>query len=271
MISQKGIKEGEIVKNRHSRVGGVSGRFVNRPYWISVFTGMTDKRIYGFLAKPSRKDMEKSGFTLFEVLMTLAILGVVLSILYMTFYQSMDVMAHTQGRAEVIQEGRLILERMTAELKGAFIPAQASPSKNFLYGLVGKSKKEEEDFRDRLDFTTVAYGQADPSESKRDIGELSYFLDHEPGGRGLTLFRRQDDGLDGDLLKGGRSLAVCDRVRSLSFLFFDRLGGKQKEWSSLEGAHRNELPTRIEIELKLEDARGQVHRFRTQVYLPLAR
>ena len=212
-----------------------------------------------------------SGFTLFEVLITLAILGIVLSILYTTFYQSMDVMAHTEGRAEVIQQGRLILERMTAELKGTFIPPQPSPSKNFIYGLVGKSNKEDEDFRDRLDFTTVAYGQADPAEGKRDIGEISYFLDHEPGARGLTLFRRQDDGLDGDLLKGGRSLAVCDRVRSLSFLFFDRPGGKQKEWSSLEGAHRNELPTRIEIDLKLEDGRGQVHRFRTQVYLPLAR
>jgi type II secretion system protein J len=212
-----------------------------------------------------------SGFTLFEVLITLAILGVVLSVLYMTFYQSMDVMAHTEGRAEVIQQGRLIMERMTAELRGAFISPQGNLSKNFLYGLVSKSQKEDDEFRDRLDFTTVAYGQADPAAGKRDIAELGYFLDHEPGGKRLTLFRRQDDGLDGDLLKGGRSLAICDRVRSLSFLFFDRLGGKQKEWSSLEGAHRNELPTRVEIELKLEDDRGQVHRFLTRVYLPLAR
>jgi type II secretion system protein J len=212
----------------------------------------------------------KAGFTLFEVVITLAILGIVLSVLYMTFYQSMAVLAHTEDRAEVIQQGRLILERMAVELEGTFIPPQVSLSKNFLYGLVGKTNKEDEDFRDRLDFTTLGYGQADPVQSKRDIGELGYFLDYAPGGRGLTLFRRQDDGMDGDLQKGGRSFAVCDRVRSLSFLYFDRLGGKQKEWSSLEGAHRNELPTRIEIELKLEDSRGQVHTFRTQVYLPLA-
>jgi len=213
----------------------------------------------------------KAGFTLFEVVITLAILGIVLSVLYMTFYQSMAALAHTEDRAEVIQQGRLILERMTAELKGAFITPQESLSKNFRYGLVGKSTKEDEQFRDRLDFTTVAYGQSDPAEGKRDIAEVSYFLDHEPGGKGLTLFRRQDDGLDGDLLKGGRSLAICDRVRSLSFLFFDRAGGKQKDWSSLDGAHRNELPTRVEIELKLEDGRGQVHGFRTQVYLALAK
>jgi type II secretion system protein J len=215
--------------------------------------------------------MKKSGFTLFEVLMALAILAIVFSLLYMTFHQSMAVMAYTEDRAEVIQQGRLILERMAAELKGSFIPAQEGRSKAFRYGLVGQSKKEGDDFRDRLDFTTLAFAQWNPSESKRDIGELSYFLDHKPGDRGLTLFRRQDDGIDGDLLRGGRSLAVCDRVRSLSFLFFDRQGGKQKEWNSLEGAHRNELPSRIEVLFKLEDARGQVHVFRTQVYLPLAR
>ena len=212
-----------------------------------------------------------SGFTLFEVVITLAILGVVLSVLYMTFYQSMDVMAHTEGRAEVYQQGRLIMERMTAELKGAFVPPQESLSKNFRYGLIGKSTKEDEQFRDRLDFTTVAYGQPDAAEGKRDIGEVGYYLDYEPGAKGLTLFRRQDDGMDGDLLKGGRTLVICDRVRSLSFLFYDRAGGKQKDWSTLEGAHRNELPSRVEIELALEDARGQVHRFRTQVYLPLAK
>jgi len=123
---------------------------------------------------------------------------------------------------------------------------------------------------DRLDFTTFANRQSNSPESIGDICELGYFLDHEPGGKGLTLFRRQDGAVDGDLRQGGRSLAVCDRVRSLSFLFFDRQGGKQKEWNSLEGVRRNQLPSRIEIQLKLEDSRGQVHVFHTQVYLAMA-
>jgi len=214
--------------------------------------------------------MRKKGFTLFEVLMTLAILAVVFSLLYMTFHQSMAVMAHTEDRADVIQRGRLILERMGGELKGGFIPAQENRSKAFCYGLVGRSMKEGDDFMDRLDFTTLVNPLASSSASGGEILELGYSLDHEPGGKGLTLFRRQDEAIDGDLLRGGRSLAVCDRVRSLSFLFFDRQGGKQKEWNSLEGTHRNELPNRIEIQLKLEDSRGQLHVFRTQVFLPLA-
>ena len=211
---------------------------------------------------------KKNGFTLFEVLITMAILAVVLSPLYMTFHQSMVVMAHSEDRVEVIQRGRLILERMGGEIRGSFIPAQENPSKAFRYGLVGQSVKEGDNFMDRLDFTTLVNPLASPPAGGGEILELGYFLDHEPGGKGLTLFRRQDVALDGDLLRGGRTLAVCDRVRSLSFLFFDRQGGKQKEWNSLEGAHRNELPYRIEIRLKLEDSRGQLHVFRTQVYLP---
>ncbi len=76
--------------------------------------------------------------------------------------------------------------------------------------------------------------------------------------------------MDGNILQGGRSVAICDRVRSLGFSYYDRQGGKGKEWNSLEGERRNLLPSRVEIQLKLEDSRGRVHEFRTQVYLPLA-
>ena len=212
--------------------------------------------------------MRTKGFTLFEVLITMAILAVVLSLLYLTFHQSMAVMAHSEDRVEVIQRGRLILERMGGELKGSFIPPQENLSKVYRYGLVGQSVKEGDNFMDRLDFTTLVNPLASPPAGGGEILELGYFLDHEPGAKGLTLFRRQDVALDGDLLRGGRTLTVCDRVRSLSFLFFDRQGGKQKEWNTLEGAHRNELPSRIEIKLKLEDSGGQLYVFRTQVYFP---
>ena len=90
----------------------------------------------------------------------MAILAVVLSLLYMTFHQSMAVMAHTEDRVEVIQRGRLILERMGGELKGSFIPAQENRSKAFRYGLVGQSLKEGDHFMDRLDFTTLVNPQA---------------------------------------------------------------------------------------------------------------
>ncbi len=76
--------------------------------------------------------------------------------------------------------------------------------------------------------------------------------------------------MDGNLLQGGRSVAICDRVRTLGFSYYDRQGGKGKEWNSLEGGQRNLLPSRVEIQLKLEDSRGRVHEFRTQTYLPMS-
>jgi len=214
--------------------------------------------------------MRKNGFTLFEILMALAILGVVFSLLYMTFHQSMAAMDDAGDRADVIQQGRLILERMGEELRGSFIPAQEIRSQAIRYGLVGRSNKERDDFMDRLDFTALAHPQENLSNISWGVRELGYFLDRMPEGAGFTLLRRQDDALDGDLLRGGRSLPLCDRVLSLSFSFFDRQGTKKKKWNTLEGAHAHELPRRIEIHLKLEDSRGRMHSFITQVYLPLA-
>src|SRR5512139_1257313 len=86
------------------------------------------------------------GFTLFEVLITLSILGVVLSLLYLTFHQSMTVMAETDDRAEVIRQGRLILEKMTGELRGAALVPQREGLQAYRTGLVGRSTKEGNEF-----------------------------------------------------------------------------------------------------------------------------
>ncbi len=227
-----------------------------------------------YASRPFAPRGRKNGFTLFEVLMALAILGVLLSLLYMTFHQSMAAMAQTEERAEVVQQGRMVLERMTGDLRGAFLPLQQlRPSAAYVYGLVGKSTKEGDYFRDRVDFTASTPPYAVFDRGAGEIVEIGYFLDHAPGAKGLTLFRRQDLPGDGDLLRGGRTLAVCDRVRGLNFVYFSREAVKdknaegRKDWDTVAGAQRNQLPRRVAIELALEDARGRVHTFRTQVYL----
>jgi len=214
--------------------------------------------------------MRSRGFTLFEVMMTLGILAVVFSLLYLTFHQSMTVMAGAEEQAEVTLRGRLILERLSGELKGCFMARRSGNVKGFQQGLVGRSNSlGRDDFSDRLDFTTLSLPALLGELDKAEVTEVGYFLDREPGGKGFTLYRRQDFGLDGDLLQGGKILAIGDRVRSLRFLYFDRQGKGQSEWNSLEGVNRNRLPHRIEIQLKLDDAAGGAHLFRTQVALSI--
>ncbi|MCX5906863.1 MAG: prepilin-type N-terminal cleavage/methylation domain-containing protein, partial [Deltaproteobacteria bacterium] len=129
----------------------------------------------------------QNGFTLFEVLMTLAIMAVLFSILYMVFHESMAVMASAEEQTEIVQEGRLILEKMTGELKAVFFTFRESTPRSFQYGLVGRSGMERGNFTDRLDFTALTPPFADLREDGGEILEVGYFLEREPGGRGLTL------------------------------------------------------------------------------------
>lgn len=214
--------------------------------------------------------MDKKGFTLFEILITLFILGVVLSLLYLTFHQSMMVMATMEERAGTTEKGRLILERIGRELRNTFISATAHPASPWRLGLVAQSSKERDFSRDRLDFTTLALPGGNFFENTGHIQEIGYFLEREAGGEGLTLFRRQDDALDGDLLRGGIIQPLSSKIQELNFVFFDLQGRKYKDWNSLEGAHKGILPARIEIRLVMEDAHGKGQVFRTQVFLPLA-
>ncbi len=205
-----------------------------------------------------------------EILITLAILGVVLSIIYMTFNQSMLAIGAIEERAETVEKGRLILERMARELRNTYISATAHAAHPFRYGLVGRSSREKDFYRDRLDFTALIALGGDAVENAGHVQEIGYFLDYTPGADGLTLFRRQDGGIDGDILKGGIIQPICPKVRELRFVFFDLAEGRSKEWNSLEGAQRGSLPSRVEIKLVIEDTQGKARVFQTQVFLPLA-
>jgi len=213
--------------------------------------------------------MGKKGFTLLEILLALAIGSVVISILYATFHQSLAATELVGKKSQFVQKGRLILERMTGELSSAFIPFQPNPSSPYRYGMIGESSQIEEDFRDRLDFTFFAEPPAEGSGGGSEIWEAGYFLGRQPGGKGLTLFRRQDRAIDGDIQKGGHSEAICDGVRGLKLIFFDSRGIPFYEWNSAKGAFRDMLPSRIEIRLKLEDPDGKLQSFSSQVSLPL--
>lgn len=215
--------------------------------------------------------MAKKGFTLLEILITLSILGVILSLLYLTFNQSMTAVAQIEERADIMEKGRLILERMSKELKNTFVPSLINFPSPYRFGLVAQSSQERNYYRDRVDFTSLMPPGREPLENTGIIQEIGYFLEYEAGERGFSLFRRQDDGLDGDLLRGGITQILCTGVRELSFVFFDRQGGQDKEWNSLQGVHQGTLPARVEIKLMLEDSQGRIYPLRTQVFLPLTK
>jgi hypothetical protein len=175
---------------------------------------------------------------LFEVLITLSILNVVLSLLYLTFHQSMMVMAETDDRAEAIQQGRLILEKAVGELRGLrWFPERGLQA--YRTGLSAVPPKRGMSF-----WTAWIYPFAPSRDFCRGRWGCSDWAISwtAPRQKGLHPVPAPGRGADGDLLRGGRSLALCDRVRSLSFSYFDRLGRKAKTGNSWKEQRLNQLP-----------------------------
>lgn len=76
--------------------------------------------------------MRKKGFTLIETLITVAILGLVIGAIYGTYFLSQKSYQEGESLAEITQNGRVVLERITREVRQAREIATELPEKGAL-------------------------------------------------------------------------------------------------------------------------------------------
>lgn len=165
-----------------------------------------------------------SGFTLFELLITVALASIVLASAYGILRAGLVTQRDVEYRADVIQSGRVALDWMSRDLRSA-----VALSENMEF--VGMSRMIETVEADNLDFAT-RYGKPTlPGES--DFKEVSYFLRSNERVGGLSLCRRVDPTLDEEPLSGGRIEELIRHVAGLKFEYYDGLEWFD-DWGSSE-------------------------------------
>jgi general secretion pathway protein J len=229
------------------------------------------------------------GFTLIELMVALAILSIVLSSIYATFFSALRAMRDTRERDDTYQIARVVMEKMSNDLAMAFYRPGSDREERPTQLFIGRDATEDDFAHDRLDFTTASHVLLRDGRPETDVVEVSYYIDNTYRDRSL-LVRREDPLPDEDLRHGGTLRVLAERVVGLNFRYREpgpmpydrqrRTGPVTEEeeevqepaWHDAWNADtwqpaRKSLPELVEITLTIRDKDDQDHQFTTTVLL----
>ena len=211
--------------------------------------------------------MRTKGFTLIEILLAVLILGMVLTTVYASYTGTFRIIGETQTDAELYGMARTALERLARDLEAA------SPWKGAMTFQAKSYSLGRMDFT-RLTFRSAAHVAFNEKEAQAGIAVIGYEIEEGTDKAGYILTRSDSLSRDPSKEEGGTArFAVCDRIETLTYRFFDAGGKDYESWDSGAGeeAQRKRAPAMVEIRLGLvnEKDREKPHVFLTRVRLPL--
>jgi general secretion pathway protein J len=215
-----------------------------------------------------RGSASQTGLTLLEVLVSVSIFAVILSLLYGAYHAQMKTTDEIEDAARINQMVRAIFERMTKDLESAVIrfPNIATVG---LLGMKSEDRVEDGLPADRIRFTSLSHLEPGDSRYQTDLCEIGYMLELDPEGPGFRLIRTDDPTPDGDMNSGGAMLELATSIGGLDFVFGDDAGNIINQWDDSELNRGGKAPSIITITITLLDRSGRGHRFTTSVRLRL--
>ena len=238
------------------------------------------------------------GFTLLEITVTLAILGVVLSIVYGVFSQTVAGKELAERRGDEAAGARAALSRIARNLEAARPMAStntaaaqgtpatgptptptpggsaAVPPQRGLF--LGRVHAESGTVLDDVAFTTFVRRPTAVTFAGSDLGIVHYYVarvSEDSQVLGLfceTLYALAGDSFDPDKVNPAASTLVLPGVTMLDFRFFDGRDWVQ-EWDSSNTRDFAPAPLAVEITLEVANAEGELERYATAIDVPLAR
>lgn len=171
----------------------------------------------------------RAGFTLVEILISLAILAMIVASTFTIFRSSSKSWQKGETRSERYHNARTAIGKMSMELSQAVMKD----------GKVCKFTGEES----RVGFLSFVSS----SSGVFEIAEIEYWLDK---GRRLLL-RNEDIEPDYDFLTQDQSDILVDNISELEFSYYDGMNWNGS-WNS-----DSILPKAVKIKIKLEDKTGK--------------
>ncbi|UCD72363.1 MAG: prepilin-type N-terminal cleavage/methylation domain-containing protein [Syntrophobacterales bacterium] len=203
-----------------------------------------------------------SGFTLLEVVISIGILLVILTIIYNTFNSSLKAYTEMETRGDAYAQARVVLNRIYEEIGSIYW--SEDPKSNT--GLVGGDEEEDDLPFDSLHFTSLSHVRWAKDSKESELCEIGYYLEKDGETGESFLFRREDWNVDGTLEEGGRPLELAEGIDGLNFRYYDG-----EEWvDDWDSKAKGGLPKAIEVVLIMGDPRQKRIAFSSIIPVPMA-
>jgi len=202
------------------------------------------------------------GFTLIEVLVSIFIGAIVLSVLYASFFQIISAKDTVESELEFYHEARVILARLREDLTTAY-------PRGMVYSPSGGSKYDfftgkEEGKNSSVSFISFSDRQVLNSTAS-DQAQIGYYLQPIPDSDLFSLVRVENPLFGSD--SGGVRYPISEHIVEFNLAYMTSEGEFVKEWNSLQSGS---LPRAVELTLVMRNPRGEDVLFNSLVLLPLA-
>ena len=198
----------------------------------------------------------KKGFTLLEIMVAMALLFIVLA----TVYESFQVHVRSIKLAREVQNGvrssRLTFAMIAKDLQSAFREDDTEGQQQ----AVGDEKppsflvqtgREDKRPRDRIAFLTLGPSWSPVFVPSPRPHEVDYFMAEDEDRGYWKLMRREDLTPDDDILTGGSTWTLVEKVLGFEVLCTDDDGNDVETWNSKE---QKKLPKSVVIKLWIGDS-----------------
>ena len=213
--------------------------------------------------------MKQRGFTLIEIMVSVAILAMMSTLVWSSFKQTSLTKKNVESQAMRYRTVRLALDRMSRELTMAFLSQDedtSQPERRTRF--VGKQQANIH----QLTFSYFGHQRLYEDSPEGDTAVVMYYAEPDREKRGTTNLMRRESRRLGNIRPeelAGETDVMCDDLVQLKLTYWDsRAKQWREEWNTMSAdGQPDRLPAKVKIVLTVHDERGQEVPFTTQNHI----
>ncbi len=199
--------------------------------------------------------MSKTGFTLLEVMISVAIMGMIMVLVWSISSQTLNSKERIEKRDMLFQGGRIALQKLSDDLAMAFlikqpsIPTGFSPRPKAFF--IGEDKGDKDDIR----FTSFSHLRFFNGAKQSDQCKVGYEVIPDKEDSSINnLVRRETPWLDAETTVEGYPFVLAQDVDSFELEFYDyRKEEWVNHWDSDNIDFQGKLPSAVRITIAFPD------------------